>query len=75
MPQASDELRERWGGPDDRKAINHLGNRGYVLTVGFEWYVPPWLKPTEEDLSAVEFLIQEWDWGGLTHKRGRRVDD
>lgn len=65
MPQDTQELFERWDGPEETKAIEHLEARGYVLTRDFRWVVPEGLSPSEDDLSAISFLIQEWDYGGI----------
>lgn len=65
MPQASDEQRAEWGISEDR-AMRHLDERGFVL--GRDWY---WRKPspdyvmTAKDWSAIDFLCDEWDFGGL----------
>lgn len=65
MPQATEELRKRWDGPSEFKAMNHLYMRGFKLTPQWEWTAPPGVQVTEEDRSAILFLIQEWDFGGL----------
>lgn len=65
MPQATEELRKRWDGPSEFKAMDHLHKRGFKLTPQWEWVPPMASEPTEEDLSAILFLIQEWDFGGL----------
>jgi hypothetical protein len=65
MPQATDELRKEWGVMDDR-AIKFLNDRGYKLTRDFHWKKPhPNMKPTAKELRAIEFLFQEWDFGGF----------
>jgi hypothetical protein len=68
MPQASDEARAEWDGPDDRKAMRYLKEAGYVLTSRWEWLRPRERsdqEPTEKEISAVRFLIDEWDFGGI----------
>jgi len=45
MPQASDELRAEWDGPDDRKAINYLEEHGYVLNRNWSWSSPGGREP------------------------------
>lgn len=65
MPQASETLLREWDGPSDRKAIAYLEGRGYVLTRQWTWVVPSMTVPTERDLRAIKFLIDEWDFGGL----------
>jgi hypothetical protein len=65
MPQATEELRREWGIADSR-AIKFLNDRGYKLTRDFRWQKPhPNMKPTAKELRAIEFLIQEWDFGGF----------
>ena len=46
-------------------ALDHLYGRGFELTKGWLWRAPPGYTPDEADLSAIEFLVQEWDFGGL----------
>lgn len=65
MPQATPELRELWEGPDDSKARTYLAQRGYTLTSSWEWVPPAGQEITERDESAVMFMIQEWDFGGI----------
>jgi hypothetical protein len=65
MPQASDEQRTEWG-IDDAPVIAFLENRGYKLTRQWTWVLPtPDHHPTEKEISAICFLIDEWDFGGL----------
>ncbi len=71
MPQASDELRAYWGGTDPKPAIDHLYKRGYELTGDWNWVPPKGLNYANapiRDWKAIDFLIQEWDYGGLTEK-------
>src|SRR5262245_55679440 len=81
MPQASDYLRAQWPG-GDQQAIAHLLERGYRATRGFCW-VPPGdaspetYEPTDRDWSAMTYLIDEWDYGGLVsaaHAEKQRVE-
>lgn len=65
MPQASEELRARWDGPDDSTALKHLHSAGYKLTREWAWKAPAGKTPTADDLSAIQFLIDEWDFDGL----------
>ena len=73
MPQASEELRAEWRhyeeGGGDQAAEAHLRAAGYVLTPSWEWEAPEGHTPTERDLSAIDYLIDEWDYGGLTTLR------
>lgn len=67
MPQASDEQRKAWGGQQgvgDDKAIKYLKSRGYLQTSKWNWLIP--IKddsPSNDDLEAAAFLVDEWDWG------------
>lgn len=65
MPQASDEARAEWSGPNDETALAYLEARGYVLDPEWCWRPPTkgW-KPTDKDWSAMRFLVEEWDYGG-----------
>lgn len=72
MPQASDELREkmrqRFGDSiDEQGPIDFLVGAGYKL--GSDWL---WEKEgttyesmTQDEYDAMQFLVQEWDFGGL----------
>lgn len=63
MPQATDELRAEWG-IETEKALYFLRAAGYRLTNSWTW-VPPRRESTEMELRAIEYLIQEWDFGGI----------
>lgn len=69
MPQASNEDRARWGGANgvgEDKAENYLRERGWTLTRGSEWIKPsPDHEVTEDELGALYFLVEEWDYGGI----------
>jgi hypothetical protein len=74
MPQASEELRakmeEYFGDPIDTAGpIKFLIDAGYDLTNDFMWQ--PKLEKrasgsTEKELECINFLIDEWDFGGIT---------
>jgi hypothetical protein len=70
MPQASAELQDEWrhgedGGGDDL-AIQFLRAAGYVLRRDWTWRRPqPPRNPTDKELSAVRYLMDEWDFDGL----------
>lgn len=65
MPQASSKLRAAWPGHDE-EAIAHLQIAGYKLHADWTWTRPtPEHEPTERDRSAIRYLIDEWDFGGL----------
>jgi hypothetical protein len=66
MPQATDEQREEWNGPSDQTALKFLQDAGYKLTPHWTWkHKDSAHKPTEKEISAVCFLIDEWDFGGF----------
>ena len=69
MPQASEDARAAWGGYEgvgDDKATYHLKMRGFVLTPEWTWRKPsPDYVPDADDFGAINFLIEEWDYGGL----------
>lgn len=66
MPQASDELRAEWDGPDCDKATQFLIDAGYVLTPKWTWkHKDPQHTPTVKEISAVNFMFHEWDYGGF----------
>jgi hypothetical protein len=69
MPQATEELRAAWGGEmgvGEDKAMAHLEGRGFKLTRQWEWHKPaPDYALDQDDIGAISFLIQEWDFGGL----------
>lgn len=71
MPQASEELRKEWMSstdePSDQVAMKYLQEHGYKLTRSYQWILPtPAHLPTEKEQSAIRFLINEWDFGGVT---------
>lgn len=65
MPTASPELRAAWPGGDS-EAVLYLEAQGYQLTKQWEWIKPtPDHKITEREGSAIDYLIDEWDFGGV----------
>ena len=65
MPMAPDDMRARWDGPNDKKALAHLEEGGYVLDDQYWWSHPdPDWEPSDEDWDAMNFMILEWDYGG-----------
>ena len=68
MPTASDDLRERWGHPDESVAEKFLELRGYELLKSWNWRVPENHTPTDDELSAVAYLCDEWDYGGCEYQ-------
>ncbi len=74
MPQATEELRRIWHYTvsdnvpyaGDHLAMTHLERRGYILQKDWTWrHLNIDHVPNSADLSAVMYLIQEWDFGGL----------
>lgn len=66
MPQASEELRAEWDGPGDEKAIGYLQEAGYSVDAEWRWISRAiGHEPTEKEISAIRFLIDEWDYGGI----------
>ena len=65
MPTASPELRAEWPG-GDQEAMQHLKMRGYILMRDWHWKAPPKSSgPSAQDQSAIRYLIDEWDFGGI----------
>ena len=65
MPQASDELRKRWD-VGDGPVIAYLKAKGFTLLPNYHWRKPsPDHEVTEAEWSAMDFLVEEWDFGGL----------
>lgn len=72
MPQATEELRQLWhynSDTPDYSAEHFLINeRGFMLTRRWTW-VPPvpmdYGMLDEKEYSAILYLVQEWDYGGL----------
>lgn len=65
MPSAAPELQAQWPGGDN-EAMGHLENSGYRLTREWTW-IPPKADyaATDRDLSAINYLVDEWDFGGV----------
>lgn len=59
MPQATKELRERWDecSAFDQIEWNFCCDRGGVIRPR------PGYTPSPDDMSAITYLIQEWDYG------------
>lgn len=67
MPMASPELRQQWG-IDNEPAEAFLRSRGFRLNSQWFWEhdeVTSWDNLTEKEKSAIWFLVEEWDYGGL----------
>jgi hypothetical protein len=75
MPQASDRLRSKmeqmFGDPvDDEGPAKFLTDAGYTLTKEWTWRkegVEELWEMKPEELACLQFLIDEWDFGGLSH--------
>lgn len=75
MPSGPPELHEKWRkyGPHedsgDSNAIKFLKDRGWQL--GRDWF---WTQPhqshvtTEDEASAIDYLVLEWDFGGIRYR-------
>jgi hypothetical protein len=70
MPTADEELRREWRHYDedggDRMAMRFLEDAGYRLRRDWQWTPPkPDHLPTDREVSAVYYLVDEWDFGGI----------
>jgi hypothetical protein len=66
MPQASSAQHREWNGPAEDTACLFLEGLGYRLTAEWFWVPPsPGHVVTPKERSAIEFLIDEWDYGGV----------
>ena len=66
MPQASDELRAKWGGEmgvGDDKAIAFLESKGWKEVGNGMWRRPADRKISDDEWDAIDFLVNEWDHG------------
>jgi hypothetical protein len=66
--QATKALHDKWNwdGEGDVRASAFLKAAGYYLRSDFHWTMPdPLHVPSEDELSAVTFMMQEWDYGGI----------
>lgn len=68
MPSAGGEER-RWatrefGGIDDSPIREWLEEQGYRLRTDWCWQAPD-RPPTPKELRAIQFLIDEWDYGPI----------
>lgn len=63
MPSGPPELHAKW--ETDGNALTYLEKNGYILTRRFNLLTPkPDHKISEEEKSALMYLILEWDYGG-----------
>ena len=75
MPQASNKLRKAWGGQSgvgEDKAEAFLKSHGFILLRNWFWELPPeriqilrYKAMTLDEVEAMTFLVEEWDYGGL----------
>ena len=70
MPQASEELRQlmmiRFGGLGDGGPAEYLKERGFQLNPhSWTWSLAEDRELTENELDAIQFLIEEWDYGSF----------
>lgn len=63
MPQARPDLQAKFA--DDSEALDVLEGAGFVLLPDWTWRGPEGRQPCIEELDAIEYLIEEWDYGGL----------
>ena len=62
MPQATPELRAEW--EDDQVAMKYLRDNGYKLLKTW-WWLAPDREPTPKEIRAIDYMFQEWDFGGF----------
>lgn len=60
MPQASPELRAMWA--DERVALDYLEGRGIHEVRNGILLIPAGKTLDEKDGSAIDYLIDEWDF-------------
>lgn len=69
MPQATQELRDRWDHDTymEKLAWDHLRKRGFTFDRSGMIKAPKGYDPTEDDYSAIDYMCQEWDyaWNGV----------
>ncbi len=70
MPQASDELRQEWGGEQgiaEDKAEDFLAERGIVIR-HFMFFIEKDRVLTSREVRAIQFLQDEWDYGSVVRR-------
>lgn len=69
MPMASEELRhkmtDRFGGIEANGPMTYLEDSGYVLRPDWQWELLEDRRPTPDEIDCLDFLCDEWDFGGL----------
>lgn len=63
MPSAAKYLTDQFS--SDHEACAYLENRGFTLTRHWEWVAPKHWDAVQKDFDAIDYLIFEWDFGGL----------
>ena len=63
MPQTTPERAARW--ESDMNAMAFLKSAGFELHRDWVWRHPERKTPTEQELDAAIYLIEEWDFGGI----------
>ncbi len=53
----------RW--EDDVQAMAYLRSQGYRMDRAYGLHPPGYRKPTPKELSAANYLFDEWDWGSI----------
>lgn len=62
MPQANDELRALWHEKGDVGALDYLSEKFSISYDGVIYPEDSEYCPTKEELSAIDYLIWEWDY-------------
>ena len=70
MPQASEELRAEWHDDDHAdaswRAVHFLMDAGFKFHRDWTWTAPD-REITDKEFRALQYLIDEWDFGGIRH--------
>lgn len=73
MPQTTPERAARWPGADT-EAIEFLSEADYTLNRDWSWTRPnPDHVPTEREIDAIVYLMEEWDFDGLRSPQNFRL--
>lgn len=67
MPQAPKYLSDQF--ESDTEATNYLSYRGFRLMPSWEWLPPPDHQFTKKDWDAIDYMIMQWDFGGVYDPR------
>lgn len=65
MPQATQELRDKWDHDTymEKLAWDHLRKRGFTYTRGGIIQAPEDHTFIQDDWDAIDYMCQEWDYG------------